>query len=95
MHVTEEGSVGQAMDLVAVAQQTGEVSAEAYTRLASGGGLKPPKMEGMDALLGQDGASTSNPFLDGSGGPSIQIPSPVGPPAASACLGPSPSCLAL
>eukprot|EP00884_Botryococcus_braunii_P005177 jgi/Botrbrau1/14660/Bobra.0108s0021.1 len=53
----------RAMDLVAVAQQTGDVSAEAYTRLASRGGLKPPKMGGLDGVAAEDSPpTTSNPF---------------------------------
>ena len=55
----------QAVELVSIGQQTGEVSMEAYTRMALPGTLPPPEMEGLDDLVermnGANPFSTSDP----------------------------------
>ncbi len=59
----------QAMDLIAIAQQTGDVSPEAYQRLALRGSLQPPEMAGVEELLQRMAAAeaAANPFANGGG----------------------------
>lgn len=51
----------QAMEFISIAQQTGEVSIEAYTRMALPGTLQPPEMEGLDDMIARMN-SANNPF---------------------------------
>ena len=62
-------AVLQAMDLIAIAQQTGDVSPEAYQRLALRGNLTPPQMAGVEELLQRLAAAeaAANPFANGGG----------------------------
>ncbi len=70
------GNGVQAMDLISVAQQTGDVSMEMYAKLAANADLTPPLMEGIDALVASMTAKSANPFT--SGAPTVQLPpSPV------------------
>ena len=62
----------QAMDLISVAQQTGEVSADAFAAAydAAGGSLPPPHMVGVEDLVQRMHASDAelNPFSGGGSG---------------------------
>ena len=57
----------QAMDLIAIAQQTGDVSPEAYQRLALRGTLQPPEMAGIEDLMQRLAVAeaAANPFANG------------------------------
>lgn len=48
------------MEFISIAQQTGDVSIDAYTRMAVPGNLPPPEMDGVDELV--ERMSGSNPF---------------------------------
>ena len=50
----------QAMEFISIAQQTGDVSIDAYTRMALPGQLPPPELDGIDELVSR--MSGSNPF---------------------------------
>ena len=65
------------MDLIAIAQQTGDVSPEAYQRLALRGNLTPPQMLGVEELLQRLAAAkaAANPFANGGGGAPEASPS--------------------
>lgn len=71
LSVTSEGlhAVLQAMDLIAIAQQTGDVSPEAYQRLALRGNLQPPQMLGVEELMQRlaMAEAAANPFANGGG----------------------------
>ena len=66
------------MDLIAIAQQTGDVSPEAYQRLALRGTLQPPQMLGVEELLQRlaTAEAAANPFANGGG--AAAAPSPSG-----------------
>ena len=68
------------MDLIAIAQQTGDVSPEAYQRLALRGNLTPPQMAGVEELLQRLAAAeaAANPFANGGGGGGAPEASPSG-----------------
>ena len=70
-------AIPQAMDLIAIAQQTGDVSPEAYQRLALRGNLTPPQMPGVEELLQRLAAAeaAANPFANGGGGAPEASPS--------------------
>lgn len=67
------------MDLIAIAQQTGDVSPEAYQRLALRGSLQPPEMAGVEELLQRMAAAeaAANPFANGGGAAAMEA-SPSG-----------------
>ena len=52
----------QAMEFISIAQQTGDVSIDSYTRMALPGTLPPPEMEGLDELMARMNSTSSNPF---------------------------------
>ncbi|KAK9789563.1 hypothetical protein WJX73_008365 [Symbiochloris irregularis] len=56
----DEKSFYKAMEFISIAQQTGEVSVDAYTRMALPGDLPPPELDGIDELVSR--MSGSNPF---------------------------------
>ena len=61
----------QAMDLISVAQQTGEVSADAFAAAydGAGGSLPPPHMVGVEELVQRMAITDAelNPFSGGAG----------------------------
>ena len=64
-------AISQAMDLISVAQRTGEVSAEAYSEAyhESNGALPPPQMAGIEEMVERMhlADAESNPFHLGGG----------------------------
>lgn len=54
----------QACELVAIGQQTNDVSTELWTRMALPGTLQPPEMEGLDEIVSrmEGAADGANPF---------------------------------
>jgi hypothetical protein len=88
------------MDLISVAQQTGEVSADAYTQAfhEAGGMLPPPHMAGIEDLLEQMrlAEAESNPFAANGAEPAeatyAGAPSPASKPfRPPAIIPPAPS----
>ncbi|KAK9839793.1 hypothetical protein WJX81_002232 [Elliptochloris bilobata] len=73
-------SFSKAMDLIAIAQQTGDVSPEAYQRLALRGTLQPPQMVGVEDLLQRLAVAeaAANPFANGGGASADASPSSGG-----------------
>ena len=67
------------MDLIAIAQQTGDVSPESYQRLALRGSLQPPEMAGVEELLQRMAVAeaAANPFANGGGAAALEA-SPSG-----------------
>lgn len=81
------------MNLISIAQQSGEVSADVYVKYSAMGPIEPPSMSGVDQLVAKMQQETQNPFL--SSGFSNQDKPPLGPerqrpPVLGIPAGPSP-----
>lgn len=84
----------QAMNLISIAQQSGDVSADMYVKYSGMGPIQPPSMAGVEQLVAKMQQETQNPFL-ANGFPSAEKP-PLGPergsrpPVLGIPAGPSP-----
>ena len=93
-HHGREAVCLQAMNLISIAQQSGDVSADMYVKYSGMGPIQPPSMAGVEQLVAKMQQETQNPFLT-NGFPTPDKP-PLGadrssrPPALGIPAGPSP-----
>ena len=86
----------QAMNLISIAQQSGDVSLDLYAKYASQGPIAPPAISGVDQLVAKLHQETQNPFTDDANGWSAPMKAPtmdkgnIRPPVLGIPAGPSP-----
>lgn len=82
----------QAMNLISIAQQSGDVSTELYLKYSQEGLIEPPTMAGVEQLVAKLKQETQNPFMADNGHADRGYPEAAGgrPPALGIPAGPSP-----